>query len=728
MSISAIYVTLSSDESNHIDLGFDFPELSLAGQRIRHFGSSGIDSITLHAGVDVDFSSTGSGQDKVYLAGSWSDYKSSLQQITGSTFSLATGVDEEAQKVTFQRGFSAALSDLLVFSDGVLDARTATREKETAIPDSTNETSLEPDLPDVFTGSVRMINVTSEGLTFAPVGAGMSQEILGAESIDVVYVANGAFVNARSLGGGKDLIYLRGSFSEYKKNVADSGRITLTRSLSDDPEAIDESVVVSAGFGGSDDQLIFADGSVTSTRQLRSLLSAPGVEDPDAVTTAELGALWDATHTTPGVSSNPFVVSFQSETPDGGYQTGDEIVITATMNKDVTAGSTFDITLDTGAVVTLTAEGQGTVLRGRYTIGADDTSADLNVVSFTAGNVTDLEANAMTSTSLPSPASNLAGNHDIIVNEPQGLTLESVMNGADNLDVRSDIVLAAAGGEAIALTTTPGSYEIRLLEQAGEGFKSGFHSENALGLQTITVTVHENGETTFAGGAVSFDQGKAIIDFARDFDLANSFIVEADEGLFVSEETGAEYAAVGGNDVAFDTVAPTAEGVVAQIWKDASFGAGDTWFDGIAGDHFGMTTGLDVDLSGVAGVVVIGRDASDGDAIVLENTARVSITGFGADDRLYIDYDTAKSPKEINETTVSIASVQGGVRTVLLFSAEETMAAALITFENRVGSDVNENELVAAAFFDDSLPEGTADYSFQRILDLEPGEAPVIAG
>ncbi len=118
------------------------------------------------------------------------------------------------------------------------------------------------------------------------------------------------------------------------------------------------------------------------------------------------GAAQTAVEQTFTVVGAPIVTAFTSSTADGSYGAGSGgavINITATMNKSVTAGSHFDVTLDTGATVTLTAAGAGTTLTGSYTVHSGDHSSDLTVSSFTAGSVvSSVGAIAMTDTTVPS--------------------------------------------------------------------------------------------------------------------------------------------------------------------------------------------------------------------------------------------------------------------------------------------------------------------------------------
>jgi hypothetical protein len=111
----------------------------------------------------------------------------------------------------------------------------------------------------------------------------------------------------------------------------------------------------------------------------------------------------------------PTVISFSSTTANGSYKAGQTVNVTATMDSTVQTGATFVATMDTGETVTLTAGVAGTTLVGTYTIGANKTSADLTVSSYTPGTVLDVAGNAMTATVVPAGANNIAGSKAIVV-------------------------------------------------------------------------------------------------------------------------------------------------------------------------------------------------------------------------------------------------------------------------------------------------------------------------
>ena len=114
----------------------------------------------------------------------------------------------------------------------------------------------------------------------------------------------------------------------------------------------------------------------------------------------------------------PTVSAFSSTAVDGTYASGSTIAISATTNEAIQSGNTLTVTLETGATdrtVLLTAASAGTSLTGTYTVQSGDTTSDLTVSSFTIGTVVDTAGNAMTATTVPSGASNIAGAKALVI-------------------------------------------------------------------------------------------------------------------------------------------------------------------------------------------------------------------------------------------------------------------------------------------------------------------------
>ena len=147
-------------------------------------------------------------------------------------------------------------------------------------------------------------------------------------------------------------------------------------------------------------------------------------------------------------STAPTVSSFSSSTTDGSYKAGATINITATTSEAVQSGNTLTATLDTGATVLLTAASAGTTLTGTYTVAATQNSADLTVSSFTIGTVADTAGNTMTSTTVPSGASNIDGAKAIII-DTTAPTVSSFTSAASSPTNASSITYALTFSENV---------------------------------------------------------------------------------------------------------------------------------------------------------------------------------------------------------------------------------------------------------------------------------------
>ena len=147
--------------------------------------------------------------------------------------------------------------------------------------------------------------------------------------------------------------------------------------------------------GGATDPAI----SYTDQGTTGSLMGAAAITDKSSVAATDGAA--------------PFLLSFSSTTPDGTYGPGSNINVTATYTETVSSGSAVDVTLDTGASLTLSSI-SGATVSGAYTVGATgsgENTTDLTVSSITSQSVSD-GANTNSGTSLPS--SNIADTSNIV--------------------------------------------------------------------------------------------------------------------------------------------------------------------------------------------------------------------------------------------------------------------------------------------------------------------------
>ena len=288
------------------------------------------------------------------------------------------------------------------------------------------------------------------------------------------------------------------------------------------------------------------------------------------------------------------------------------------------------------------------------------------------------------------------------------LALTSAVHGEQNLDVRSALTLESRKqDEAIRFNDEAnGEFKIRLVQRPDSPGKTGFSGENADGGQTITLTLVNGAVTASDGGTVEIVDGKAIIRFDNDLDLSTNFGIEADEKLFESVDSGLVSDALIEEQLTFATVTPDIGGRVAQIWDadTSSFTAGDTWYDGTSGAfNDNSAIGLDVNLLSVTGIVAIGHDTDATSGIALNATGRTRLTGFGGDDRIYVDRAVGHADNILNRDEIEIANIGSGV-TELVFSTE-------------AGSDSAAGVLISFADHPDS---GATDFAHGP--DLQPGE------
>jgi hypothetical protein len=150
----------------------------------------------------------------------------------------------------------------------------------------------------------------------------------------------------------------------------------------------------------------------------------------------------------------PTIIAFSSTTPNDSYKAGAAINITATTSEDVQAGATISVTLNTGATLTLT-RATATTLTGSYTVAAGQNNSDLTVTSFSAGAVSDVAGNALTSTTVPTGVNNIGGSSAIVV-DTVAPTIASFSSSSANgvYKVGDTINITATTSEAVQAAAT----------------------------------------------------------------------------------------------------------------------------------------------------------------------------------------------------------------------------------------------------------------------------------
>ena len=249
----------------------------------------------------------------------------------------------------------------------------------------------------------------------------------------------------------------------------------------------------------------------------------------------------------------PTLTAFTSTTANGAYKAGAAVNVTATASEALQANTTVTVTLSTGDTVVLTAVGAGPTLTGTYTVGAGDTSGDLDVTGFVIGTARDLAGNAVTSTDLPGGANSLAGSKALVIDTTDP-TAPVITNVTDNVAPVTPVTSIANDGGTNDPTPT-----LAITAESG-----------------ATVAVYGNGSylgnATFVSGTTyTYTSITALPDGPMAF-TAQATDAAGNVGVLSSAYT-----------VTVDTVAPTAPtvsalsttGTYAVIGGTAQLAAGD---------------------------------------------------------------------------------------------------------------------------------------------------------
>jgi hypothetical protein len=157
-----------------------------------------------------------------------------------------------------------------------------------------------------------------------------------------------------------------------------------------------------------------------------------------------------------GWFNSPTVTSVSASTSNGSYNAGDTVDVTVTFSESVTVTGTPQITLETGAtddVVNYTSGSPGTVLTFTYTIGAGDTSADLDYVGTTSlvlngGTINGAGGAATLTLATPGAANSLGANKAIVVD-----TTADAAPGTPDMTAGTDS--GSSNSDNITSDTTP---------------------------------------------------------------------------------------------------------------------------------------------------------------------------------------------------------------------------------------------------------------------------------
>jgi hypothetical protein len=370
-SITSKYFVLTpaGDNLNFLDFDLSYGTINMIGQEIAYIGSSRVDAIFVSPGLTYDLTGTsGGGADKIYLTGSLSDYTLSLFGTSNQNLKL-TGVFNGLSETVIVPGGTALNYESLIFANGTVNSNALYNsfKNTTTAPTPTGETSLAPTAPSaaapgatldatIKAFSLNPAAVGQEGETFATTKPGIKFIVSGGNGIDTVYVADGANVTFTSTGASVDMIYMRGSWSDYTKEfLANNTQIKFTRTLGDGTL---ESVIVSAGTSVNYDRVIFRDGNISTIDAKTALVDVTKGLD---ATVPELGAAFNTGVVTPGL--NPYITG-AVEPALNTAKSGDTLNITVNFDQAVVLAEgktvTLTATIDTPTGtqdITLTATG-----------------------------------------------------------------------------------------------------------------------------------------------------------------------------------------------------------------------------------------------------------------------------------------------------------------------------------------------------------------------------------
>lgn len=308
-----------------LDLGYNIGSLSFENQTFTVKGSTGSNAFYLRpAGYVFDYADAASatGSDRIYLTGNRTDYSASILEGI-LTLTRGTGATAETVKVRTADPLN------LVFRDGYLAANAVSPAGGETL--ATSETSLKPSLPTNVAGSVLIGSDNAAGQSNLAGMQGQAFTVVGNGGVEKVYVTRGAMTDARRLGVGKDLIYLEGKWGDYTKALTGSS-ITLTRDVTNGltQATQTEKVIVTGGFGASNDQMIFADGAI-DTRAALVAMRTSGT----SVTTDGLANDWSTATTSASsiaeLGNTPFNFKLMTDTGTlSDYVTKDGTILVST--------------------------------------------------------------------------------------------------------------------------------------------------------------------------------------------------------------------------------------------------------------------------------------------------------------------------------------------------------------------------------------------------------------
>jgi hypothetical protein len=362
--------------TNFTDFSLNYTGVTQAGQSIKLKGTDGLDVVYVGTGFTFDLTSSGGGEDKLYVNAASTDFTG---RLFGSTLILTKVSDSNTV-------LKVVTGDRLIFTNGTmltktwLDAAKLNGTQPTNAPAVDNSVKTMGTVESIASGLLsagQSYNATLKSFasgdagTFGQVQAGLKLALSGTGSVDVVYVRQGTQVDFTKSGEGVDLIYLTGALSDYTKSVYNNTNLKLTSTTTPS-----EVVYISAS-----DRIIFSNGSVLAS-DIKSKLASN--VNP---TIANLGTSWDATTVSPGLLLSSTVTITQVNDDVGS--------VTGTLSKGGSTDDTHPALTETISAALVTGEhvdvydganklGTATVSGTTWSYADNRNLTDAQAVSYTA--------------------------------------------------------------------------------------------------------------------------------------------------------------------------------------------------------------------------------------------------------------------------------------------------------------------------------------------------------
>jgi len=330
----------------------------------------------------------------------------------------------------------------------------------------------------------------------------------------------------RSLGASNDIVVdtLAPTVASVSASTANgtygtSQTIAITVTFNE-PVTVTGTPQLTLETGGTDAVVDYVSGSGTSTLVFNYTISAGQTSaDLDYASTGALtlnsgtitdiiGNAADLGLPTPGAAesladnkalvvdtSPPTITNVTSTTSNGTYRAGQTIAITVTFSEAVTVDGTPQLTLETGgtdAVVNYSSGTGTSTLTFNYTVGASETSADLDYASTGAlalngGTIVDAVNNAATLTLAAVGAAGSLSNNKALVIDTTPATVTNVTSTSSNgtYKIGDVIAVTVTFSEAVTVTGTPQL----TLETGGTDAVVSYSSGSATNTLTFNYTV-----------------------------------------------------------------------------------------------------------------------------------------------------------------------------------------------------------------------------------------------